>query len=533
MRRLIDFCSFTGSGWRFLVLIPVMLFFALSWQKSYTGDEGLTVLLASGSYSDLLSNVGADFHVPGYYTCLWLISHFLGGSLLVLRLFSLLLILMMITLALRHLSFTAALFIALSPFTLHLALEIRMYAMLALLGLLLVLAYKRYARLKNRVTLAVLIITLSICTWVHYFGWIGTAAVASLLLVRRKWKHSILVAFSVTVLFLPWAGNIKYKTDSTVNESTVAMEIAADAPALRHRLTGMPLSVGGTILRFAGGTSVFNFSQGGIRSISVMTLLGFSTGLLMLLLAARGFRKSDGICKSLILCAFLGLSFFRPSSRHFAIAFPAYLIAASAGLPSTVFRRNAIITFLAVLMLILCIPLTLRSTLPQRCTWDRDYLQIARLSVEESRRDYLPVVLFLDTYSYLGIKMHMDQLGFPDSMVWHPHRSSFQEGRFFYESIDQCVNYLQHNTDSLVSVWINLTQDRRGFVLIANRPGVTPGRIFGEGDNLFTGLGSDIMADMDLMEALVQAAPVRQINLSGSGGPISLFVCGRNTGQQH
>ncbi len=532
MRRLIDSVTLTGSGWRFLILVPVVIFFALSWQKSYTGDEGLTVLLASGSYSNLLSNVGADFHVPGYYTCLWMISHVFGSSLLILRIFSLLLILLMIILALKHLSFPAALFIALSPYTLHLALEIRMYAMLALLGLLIVLFYRRYASLKSRGSLAVLILTLSMSTWVHYFGWIGTAAVTSLLLVEKKWKHSILILFFVAVLFLPWAGNIISKADSAGTESSVTTVVTPDTPSLRQRLMGMPLSIGGTVLRFAGGTAVFDFTQGGIRSISVMTVLGISTGLLILLLVAGGFRKSDGICKSLILCTFIGLSFIRPSSRHFAIVFPAYLIAASAGLSSTVFRRKAIITVLALLMLILCIPFTLRSTLPQRCTWDRDYLQIARLSIEESLRDSLPVVLFLDTYSFFGIKMHMDELGFPDSMLWHPHRSSFQEGRYFYESIDQCVIYLQHNTDSLVSVWINLTEDKRGFVLVANIPGVTPGRIFGEGDNLFTGFGSDVMADMDLMEALEQAAPMRIIKLSESGGPISLIVCGGNGGQQ-
>jgi hypothetical protein len=402
-----------------------------------------------------------------------------------------------------------------------------MYAMLALLGLLLILAYRRFAREKNRESLAVLVLTLSMCTWVHYFGWIGTAAVTSHLLVKRKWKDSVLVFFSVVVLFLPWAGNVISKIDSTGTGDIVTMEGYADAPALRHRLMGMPLSVGGTTLRFAGGTTVFHFSQGGIRSISVMTVLGLSAGLLVFLHVARGLRKSDGICKSLLLCAFIGLSFLRPSSRHYSIAFPAYMIAASAGLSSTVLRRNAIITGLAILLLILCVPLTLRSTLPQRCTWDRDYLQIARLSAEESRRDSLPVVLFLDTYSYLAIKMHMDQLGFPDSMVWHPHRSFFQEGRFMYGSIGQCVSYLQHNTDSLVSIWIDLTEDNRGFVLVANRPGDTPGRIFGEDDNLFTGFGSDVMADMDLMEELEKATSLRQINLSGSSGPISLFVCGR------
>lgn len=156
------------SRWRYLLLIPVILFFALSWQKSFTGDEGLTVYLASGNYSHLLTNVGADFHVPGYYTALWLVLHIFGSSMLVLRLFS--------------------------------------------------------------------------------------------------------------------------------------------------------------------------------------------------------------------------------------------------------------------LMLILCIPFALRSTIPQRCTFDRDYLQVAQLAIEESRMDSLPVMIFLDSYSVLGVKMHMNEQGFSEDMIWHPHITPFRRG---------------------------------------------------------------------------------------------------------
>ncbi len=513
------------SRWRYLLLIPVILFFALSWQKSFTGDEGLTVYLASGNYSHLLANVGADFHVPGYYTGLWLVLHIFGSSMLVLRLFSLMLILAMIVLAIRHLSFPAALFLALSPFTLHLAVEIRMYAMLALFGLLLILAYRRYDKLRSRSSLVILILTLSACTWVHYFGWIGTAAVVSMFLLKQKWKITLIVLLSIIVLFLPWTGNIISKATTPDTESTQVSENLPIQSSPLQRLKGMPLSIGGTVLRFTGGTTAFNFDQWGVRSMAPASIAGLIAGLSILLLLLRGFSRTDGICRSILLWSFIVLSFIRPTARHFAIAFPAYMIAASAGLSSIRKKQEIVLLLIGILMLILCIPFALRSTIPQRCTFDRDYLQAAQLAIEESRMDSLPVMIFLDSYSVLGVKMHMNEQGFSEDMIWHPHITPFQEGRCFYGDVWQSVSYLQHNTDSLVSHWIGLSHNGRGFVLIANRPGTVPGRIFGAGENRFIGLGSDVMADIDLMQVLERKTSVREIDLPGDRGPLSLFVC--------
>lgn len=510
---------------RWILLVPVIVFFAFSWQKSFTGDEGLTVYLASGSYNHLLTNVGSDFHVPGYYTALWLVSHIFGNSILVLRLFSLLIVLTLITVASKHLPFPAALFVALSPFSLHLAVEIRMYSMLALLGLLLILSYRKYVRLQSRISLFFLIAVLSACTWVHYFGWIGTAAVVSVLLLKKRWKQSALVFLTVFILFLPWGGNVISKINPQNSQSVASVEDLPDEPSLVQRIMGMPFSVAGTTLRFAGGTSVFNFNTWGIRSFSISTIAGFLLGLLMLILAAAGFKNTDSIVRSLILWAFLALSFFRPSARHYAIAFPAYMLAASSGLPKINIKRRYFIVFIALFMLLLSVPFAKRSTIPQRCIWDRDFLQLATLTIQEAEKEGIPVVLFLDTYSYLGIRMHMNQIEYPDSLIWYPHRESFENGICFFDNRAECLAYLQHNTDSLVSHWMSLSENNRGFVLIANNPEKTTGPIMGSDRNTFIGLGSDIMADSDLMDVLESKMTVRDIPLSLSNGPLSLFVC--------
>lgn len=511
--------------WRYLIFIPVIVFFFFSWQKSFTGDEGLTVYLASGSYSHLIDNVGADFHVPGYYSLLWLVSHSLGNSMLVLRLFSLFLILALIALSVKYLPFSAALFIGLSPFTLHLAVEIRMYAILALLGLILILAYRRFEKTQSSNSVILLILSLSACTWVHYFGWIGVAAVISLLLKNKKWKQAALVFFTVVILFSPWTPHIVSKVDLQSKAASVNDIGFTDETPLMQRLAGMPLSTGGSLLRFAGGTSVFNFHSWGLRSMSAYTLAGFFTGLLLFLLAANGFRKTDSISKSLILWVFIALGFFRPSARHYVMAYAAYMITAADGLPGKALVRRILILTTATLMVLLCFPFAAQSTIPQRCRWNRNFLQLAEQAVHQSEINSLPVVLFLDTYSYLGVRMHMDQLGFPDSLIWYPHRTSFESGRCFFEDRAECVDYLQCNSDSLVSIWLSLEESHRGFILVANNPEITTGPTLGSGNNTFIGLGSDIMADADLMDALNNKLVFQNIPLSGSQGPLNLFIC--------
>jgi len=506
-------------------VVPLILFFILSWQKSYTGDEGLTVYLAQGSFTHLLNNVGTDYHMPGYYVCLWTISHLVGNSLLVLRLFSLLIILAMLVLSLRFLTFPASLFLAVSPFTLHLAIEVRMYGLLALCSLLVVLAWRKYQRFESWKSLLMLILTLSLCTWVHYFGWICTFAVSILLLRKRHWKRFASVIIAVAVLFLPWAGNVISKIDNTVNvESAQTIEFP-DQPGLTQRLTGMPLSIAGTFLKFSGGLAAFDFGTWNIGSVTAFSIAGFLLGSILLIFAIRGFKSSDGIVKSIILCTFLGLAFFRPTARHYSVAFPAFMMLVSSGLPKSTSGKTTAVAVVTTLMLILCIPYTQRSTIPQRCTWNRNFLQVARIAAEESREASLPLVLYLDTYSLLGITMHLDESGFQDSLIWHPHLSSFDRGICFYDSRWDCVRYLQHSTDSLVSQWLELTGDNRGFILVANIPGYAEGLVFGVEPNQFTGLGSDIMADIDLLDVMQERLRFEQILLTESEGPLSVFVC--------
>ncbi|MBN1434677.1 hypothetical protein JW921_07950 [Candidatus Fermentibacterales bacterium] len=513
------------AGGGLLLLFPVVLLFVLSWQKSYTGDEGLTVQLASGPYRQLIENVGADFHMPGYHTLLWAISHLAGSSLLVMRLLSLALVLLMLILAARSLPLPAAVLLALSPFTLHLALEVRMYGLLALCGLLTMMAWQGYERAGSGRSLFALALSLALGTWVHYFAWTCTAAVVLGLAIERRWKQALVVLCLVLLLFLPWAGRALERVSSgqeALPAGVPGLEMRA-TPA--GRLLGAPFSIAGTALRFAAGNAVFDFGQWGIRQLTLGSVAGGLLGLALLFLAVRGIRRSSLITKLLALVPLVALSLVRPSARHFAMAYPAYMVLAAEGLPSGRRARTALVACLSILMILLCVPYVSRSTIPQRSTHDRDFLEVARLSDSLRVEEPVPLVIFLDTYSTLGISRHLLELGFPDSLVWHPHMQRFGQERFFC-SLREGLAYLQMDTDSLVGVWLGLAPGGGGFLLVANRPDTSrSARAFGSGENLFSGLGSDVMADLDLMEALAVRVSVQEIDLRGSEGPMGLFLC--------
>ncbi|MCK5785353.1 MAG: hypothetical protein KAH54_02200 [Candidatus Sabulitectum sp.] len=96
----------------------------------------------------------------------------------------------------------------------------------------------------------------------------------------------------------------------------------------------------------------------------------------------------------------------------------------------------------------------------------------------------------------------------------------------------QGLSCLQRDTDSLVSHWVSLSDDSGGFVPVADQPGIVPGRLFCSGDNRFTGLGSDVMADLGLIQSLENATVVREVELPEDPGPLSLFVCIVNQDRQ-
>lgn len=505
-----------------LFLLPFLVLFALSCSKSLTGDEALTETVSGLSYGNLLRTVSLDNHVPGYYTLLWAWVRVFGNGLFMLRLFALLPVLLMLVLSIRFLRSETAILLSVSPFLLHLSVELRMYGLLALCGFLFVFALKRYLHRQKGMNLALLIISISLCTWIHHFGWLALACALTLLLVRRRWKDSILLFCGVVLLYTPWLsrGIAQWSRFGSVSMSGSTEFLTGTS--LPDRLMGAPFSIAGALIRFAAGTSAFSFSRFSLDEFNILTLPAIVLSLALFVLALKGSRKGGAVPLTLLLWTLIPLSFLRPSPRHFALAFPAFMMLAGAG--SVRNGRLSRILFPAVvpLLLVLCIPFAMRSTMPQRCTFDRDFREAAELAVCRAEFLSIPVVIHLDVFSTLGLLYHMEQTGTDLTEIVHPHDSLFLGGSIFYEDVGSTLEYLTLNTDSLVSSWISLYD--RGFVLLVNDPRGARGRTFGPQGGEFTGMGSDVNSDIDLIESLQSHALIRDVELRHSSGPFSLFL---------
>jgi len=505
-----------------LLLLPFLMLFALSWSRSLTGDEALTETVSGLSYGNLLRTVSLDNHVPGYYTLLWAWVRVFGNGLFALRLFALLPVLVMLALSIRFLQSKTAILLSVSPFLLHLSVELRMYGLLALCGFLFLFALKRYLHRQCGMNLTLLIISISLCTWIHHFGWLALASALTLLLVRRKWFGSLLLLCGVVLLYTPWlsTGIAQWSRFGSASMSGSAEFLTGTS--LSDRLIGVPFSIAGALIRFAAGTSAFSFSRFSLDEFNILTLPAIVLSLAFFVLALKGFRKGGAAPLTILLWTLIPLSFLRPSPRHFALAFPAYMILAGAGSVRDSRLSKFLFPIVVLLLVGLCVPFALRSTMPQRCTFDRDFMEAADAAVCRAESLSLPVVIHLDVWSTLGLLYHMEQAGADITGIVHPHSSLFGTGSIFYEDVGSSLEYLSLNTDSLVSSWISLND--QGFLLLANDPRHARGRIFGPQGGEFTGMGSDMMSDNDLIESLQAHTLITEIELHNSSGPFSLFL---------
>ena len=99
---------------------------------------------------------------------------------------------------------------------------------------------------------------------------------------------------------------------------------------------------------------------------------------LMTYLAVRGVGRERTPVLILLLWVLVPLSFLRPSARHFALAFPAFMLLATRGIQglSELYRRVAA-AICAGLMLLFCIFFSILTVIPQRCTFQRDFREAA------------------------------------------------------------------------------------------------------------------------------------------------------------
>jgi mannosyltransferase len=185
-------------------------------------DEAFAILFSEKGLGQMLYGTltptgagSADIHPLGYYTLLWVWMEIFGESLIATRMLSILAGLAVIYLVYK-ISFelfdantagVAALIVALSPFQVHYAQEIRMYALLALWLLLATFSYLRGSKSGNWHWWVVFGIAAALAQYTHNLAVIFLIPLAATPILKKDWENLRLVFFSGCVailLYLPW-----------------------------------------------------------------------------------------------------------------------------------------------------------------------------------------------------------------------------------------------------------------------------------------------------------------------------------------
>lgn len=200
-----------------ILVFIIALFFSLG--KSTWFDEGYSILLAQHSVGDLIALTAVDAHPPFYYLLLKFVGEISGWNELALRGLSAVAgaaSVVVMALILRKL-FTAKValgalpFLIFAPFLLRYDYEIRMYALVTLLGALatyvLIHAWEskktwQWVLYGLLVLLGMYTLYMSVVIWLAHFVWLTYMTVKSKRpLLKQKWVLSYAGAI---VLFLPW-----------------------------------------------------------------------------------------------------------------------------------------------------------------------------------------------------------------------------------------------------------------------------------------------------------------------------------------
>lgn len=504
-------------------LVLLASLWIVSVNKSLTGDEAMTAALVRLPFGRMLSNVAEDAHVPGYYALLWAWVRIFGDSPASLRAPGLAAAALTALVVARGRGPLVRALLCASPFLLHLSVEIRMYSLLALSGACAMALLEGYSSSPSLRRAVLLGMALAAGTWIHHFAWPGVAASVLLILFRRKPLHAMALLATVLVLYIPQMPNLELETGGAAAAAgATGGEALVERASPLSSLVRMPLSLAGTLLRFTSGTAPYRFSATGPVSLSPWAFVGMLLSGGLCIAALRGWKTSGMHTRLLVLCVMLPLAFLRPSARHFAFAFPAVTACVIAGLSSLPSRTGRVFSIAAAaLSAALCIPFVTRSTLPQRCTFDRDFREAARIAGAEAERTGARVVVFLDHYSTLAFRYHLEAEGFNGVETWSPHDERFMAGRFFLSDPSEGLSFLMLDTDSLVRSWL----DSLGtpLLILANDPARARGRTAGGADGVI-GAGSDVISDADLRTVLERRCALREIPLEDSSGPLTLFV---------
>ncbi len=215
-----------ASGALVVILLAVLLRFHALGAQSFWNDEGNSYVQSTRTLAEIAANAARDIHPPGYYALLAGWRLIAGESEFALRLLSALasVLTVALTFGLGKRLFSAgaglaaALLVTLNSFSLYYAQEARMYALLALWGVLSMWTLAAFVRRPSRRWGLALALVNAAGLWTQYaFAFVmlaqGALIVVRLVMIgRRREVRAFAYLFGVytvsslltIVLFLPW-----------------------------------------------------------------------------------------------------------------------------------------------------------------------------------------------------------------------------------------------------------------------------------------------------------------------------------------
>ncbi len=206
-----------------VLLLAIGLRFGAMVNRSFWYDEAFSILISEKGPQAILAgtltmdepSVTADIHPPTYYFLLDGWMHLFGRSILAARILSLLLgigILINIFLLTRELlgepsALLASLLVAVSPFQIQFATEIRMYALLTFFLTLATYAFIRGMRVRTWPWWALFALSAALAQYTQNLAafYLIPLALTSLFSLDRKLIRSTLLAgLGAVVLYIPW-----------------------------------------------------------------------------------------------------------------------------------------------------------------------------------------------------------------------------------------------------------------------------------------------------------------------------------------
>jgi mannosyltransferase len=328
--------------------IPSLAYLAcrLYWAHTSTldPDEAWTMLLVRHSWADLFRGAIRDgVHPPLFYILLKTWVAIGGEGLYWVRLLpialSLISIVGIIGLSLElgltlETTGLALLLIALNPFLIKFAQELRMYSLLTSLSICSLWLLRKYLRVGRGAGLAALLVTNVLMVYTHYFGWVVILfeTVWVLMTARARVRSFVSSAAATALVFLPWP---LFVTHRVRLESGMEQHLGWNAKPGWRDVLGYFARLHGA---FRGG---FDLSR--TKTAVGLVLVGLPVALaaLQVFLAWRARRKPSESAGALVWLL------------YFSLGPIALLFALSLALPVSIFGPRYLI-YTALPYLILC-----------------------------------------------------------------------------------------------------------------------------------------------------------------------------------